>query len=571
MKRLLALLILAIFLIPFSYAQETPVPTIVPPTLVPVEPTAENDALPSESTIARIQRDGKVRVGILYNEIPFGQFTIRGEITGFDADLARLMAETWEVEVEFVQVTRQNQFAKLDSGEVDMLLAAVVHQRELDARYEFSQTYRLGHQIVMVAADSDIATPFNMGGQAVGFVVGTEGQDALVNWSNLTGVSINARAYLTYDSMLAALFGGEVAAIVGRDTRLQRLTLPNPDAVTALDMPLQDEPFAIVMRRQDRHFRNLVNRTLQYLASDADLGQQSTLQKLHVQYFPEALSFDVLTVYANVGEAPKPSQFPTDIPLPTRYAAPEILANGLLRVAGLTDPNAVLPEEQAVAQANRSVAEQMAARWGVRVEFVQGGALDLLANGQADIAMGINPDWNAGQVDFSQPYILHGRRILYPSNRDYSRFGGILTTSRIVGVIAGDEGAEELATSWAETVNIFNMRFYQTDPDGVARTILEENNAVIVFGDSFYLLPHLRANPDTLAIGPEWYDRRYLVMALPANDIDFMRLVNYTLQEMYRDESLNGLIAPVMPAEEDAPNMGIWPGSSEYLGLQLRR
>jgi ABC-type amino acid transport substrate-binding protein len=207
----------------------------------------------------------------------------------------------------------------------------------------------------------------------------------------------------------------------------------------------------------------------------------------------------------------------------------------------------------------------------VRVEYVQGDAVSLVANGQADLAMGINPDWNAAQVDFSQPYILHGRRILYPSNKDYSRFGGLLPTSRIVATVIGDEGARELADAWAETVNIFNLRPYETTPDGIARTILEDNNALIVFGDSFYLLPALRENPDTLAIGPEWYDRLYLVMALPQNDIDFMRLVNYTLQEMYRDGSLNGLIAPVMPAGEEAPNIGIWPGSSEYLGLQLRR
>jgi ABC-type amino acid transport substrate-binding protein len=573
MKRYFPLLLLAILvsLTPLSYAQDAPAPTITAPTLVPVDPTAQNDALPSESVIARIQRDGKVRVGILYNEIPFGQFNVRGEITGFDADLARLLADTWEVEIEFVQVTRQNQFEKLDAGEVDMLMAAVVHKRELDARYEFSQPYRLGHQSVMVIKDSPIETLANTSGQGVGFVIGTEGEDALVNWSAQTNIALNARAYLTYDQMLAALFGGEVVAVVGRDTHLLRSSLANPDAVKMLEVPLQDEPFAIVMPRQDRHFRNLINRTLQYLASDADLGQQSSLQKLYVQYFPDTLSFDVLTVYNNVGEAPKPSQFPTDIPFPSHYVAPEILANGVLRVGGLTDPNNLPPEQILLAQANRSVAEQLAARWGVRVEYVQGDAVSLVANGQADLAMGINPDWNAAQVDFSQPYILHGRRILYPSNKDYSRFGGLLPTSRIVATVIGDEGARELADAWAETVNIFNLRPYETTPDGIARTILEDNNALIVFGDSFYLLPALRENPDTLAIGPEWYDRLYLVMALPQNDIDFMRLVNYTLQEMYRDGSLNGLIAPVMPAGEEAPNIGIWPGSSEYLGLQLRR
>src|SRR5690606_32186142 len=115
------------------------------------------------------------------------------------------------------------------------------------------------------------------------------------------------------------------------------------------------------------------------------------------------------------------------------------------------------------------------------------------------------------------------------------------------------------------------LRPFQASADSADRAILEENNATILFGDSFLLLPLLRNRPDELELGPEWYDRHYLVFGLPINDIDFMRLVNYTLQEMKRDGSLNTLIAPVMPAGEGSPNFGIWAGSSEYLGLQLGR
>src|SRR5690349_8779933 len=87
--------------------QQQPAPTLVPPTLVPTQDAGIFDTIPTESSVARIVRDGVVRVGILYNEIPFGLLNIRGEVSGYDADLARSMAEQWGVEVEFVQVTRQ--------------------------------------------------------------------------------------------------------------------------------------------------------------------------------------------------------------------------------------------------------------------------------------------------------------------------------------------------------------------------------------------------------------------------------------------------------------------------------
>ncbi len=580
MKRLSIILISILCFTSLNLAQDDPAPTLVPPTPVPVEPTGEADFVLSQSSIARLQQNNVLRVGILYNEIPFGQYNIRGEVTGFDADLARLLAETWDVDLEFVQVTRQNRLELLANGTVDLLLAAVVHQRELDAQFEFSQTYRLGAQVIMVesepdtaAGEIDIASIFNLGGQAVGYVVGTTGQTALINWMATSGVQVQPVAYLTYDRLLAALFGGEVVAIAGRDTHLLRTANAVLDAVEILETPLEQEAFGIVMLRQDLHFRNLINRTLQYLASDGDIGSQSTLEALHTEYFPnDDFPYAALTIYNNVGDdAPVPSQFPTDVPLPAVYTATSIINNGVVRVAGIQSPDSLPPEQVTLALVNRSLVEQMAARWGVQVQFVDGDSIQLIANGQADMAVGITPDWNAASVDFSQPYVQHGRRIMYPEGRSLAQFGDLRTTTRIVATLNNEPDAQDLAEAWADFVGVFNIRFFGTTIDNAAETILENNNALVVFGDTFSLLPIVRSNPTELALGPTWYDRQFLTFAVPQNDLDFRRLVNYTLQEMVRDQSLTTITLPIIPDGERAPNIGIWTGSSNYLGLNLGR
>ncbi|MEM9951047.1 MAG: transporter substrate-binding domain-containing protein [Chloroflexota bacterium] len=579
MKRLLLLLSLLLIALTVT-AQDDPAPTLVPPTPVPVQPTGEPDFILTESTVARLQNDGVLRVGILYNEIPFGQYSIRGELAGFDADLARLLAETWEVELEFVQVTRQNRFDLLSNGTVDLLLAAVVHDRALDASFEFSHSYRLGGQVIMVESEPDteageveIASIFNLSGLPVGYVVGTEGEITLNNWIASSGVQLQPRAYLTYDQMLAALFGGEVIGIAGRDTRLLRTATSVLDAVKILDTTLQEESFAIAMLRQDLHFRNLINRTLQYLASDADIGQPSTLEQLHTEYFPnDDFPYATLPIYNNVGDdAPVPSQFPMDVPIPQTFVATNILTSGIVRVAGAPAPESVPPEQATLATVNRNLAQQIAERWGVQVQFVDGDPIQLIASGQADLAVGITPDWDtASQVDFSQPYVQHGRRLMYPESRDWAQFSSLQATTRIIATFRDEPDAEELAEAWASSVGIFNLRFFGTDPENAVETILENNNALVVFGDTFKLLPIVRSN-DALALGPTWYDRQFLTLALPQNDVDFRRLVNYTLQEMLRDGSLTTVTAPIIPDGERAPNIGIWSGSSQYLGLNLAR
>lgn len=544
--------------------------TLVPPTPVSTAEAANTDTLPSTSTIANIQANGLLRVGILYNESPYGEYNIRGEVTGFDADLARKLAETWGVEIEFVQVTRQNRFDMLRSADVDMLMGAIVHARELDSQFEFSQSYRVGRQAMLVRSDDNIASVFNLANRPVGYVVGTEGETALNAWQNRTGIPIQAQPYLLLDNALSALFAGEIDAIVARDSRLVRISASQPDAVTLLDEAISEEPFAVAMLRQDVHMRNLVNRTIQYLLSDSDIGSRTTLEQLHSIYFPgESFRFDALPVYNNVGDAPQPSQFGTDIPFPQGYVIPRLQSGGILRVAGVQDPNTLPPNLQRIAQVNRSIVEQMAARWGVQTEFIQGDVITLIESGQADLAVGIELDWGlAGQVDFSQPYLLHGDRLMASADRDIRSFNDL--RGRIVATIAGDEGARDRANAWASSISV-TVRFFETTEERAAITILDERNADVLYGDSLLLLPIYQFNTGEFEFGERWYTREYLTFAVPRNDIDFRLLVDYTLQEFLRDGTLNTLLAPVSLPDASPPQIGIYPGSSTYLGFNLGR
>lgn len=545
------------------------VPTLIPPTPIPVTALTSNDALLSQSTVARIQQNGVLRVGILYNEPPFGEFDLRGEVSGFDADLARKFAELWAVELELIQVTRQNRFELLRNGEVDLLMAAVVHQRDLDQAFEFSQSYRVGQQTILTRATDELSSAFALAGRKVGYVVGTESETALLNWLNRVSIPVQTQPFLNLDLAYRALLSGQIDGVVGRDTHLRQLSINEPDSVKILEDGIQAESFAVVMLRQDLPMRNLVNRTLQYLLHDAELGRQTSLEQIYTTHFAGTpFAYDALMLYENIGsEAPSLAQAETSIPYPQNYVSAQILANRVLRVAGVPNPTG-LPESQArLAQAYRALVEAMAGRWGARVEFIDGDAIALVEAGQADLAIGVIPDWSqASRVDFSQAYLVHGDRLLIPSNRDFERFGDL--RGRIVATIIGDIGARERVTAWAESVRV-TVRAFETTEDGISRTLLQDTNADVVYGDSLLLMPHLQQNPNNLKLGPSLYSREYLAFALPRNDPDFRALVNYTLQEMARENALTPLFAAVIPEGEKPIELDIWAGSATYLGLTL--
>ena len=63
------------------------------------------------------------------------------------------------------------------------------------------------------------------------------------------------------------------------------------------------------------------------------------------------------------------------------------------------------------------------------------------------------------------------------------------------------------------------------------------------------------------------------VMALPANDPDFLALVSFTLQDMKADGSLDALreqyFGPYVPEGLDLEplQIDIWPGDGSYIGV----
>lgn len=570
---LLGLFLLLVFTLPV-FGQH-PAPTLVPPTLVPTEPSGMVDALVSESAVARIQRDGLVRVGILYNEAPFGLLNIRGEVAGFDADLARSMADQWGVEVEFVQVTRQTALEMLLSGAVDFLTAAQIHNREMDAQVEFSQTYYQGSQTIMVRNDDGAAVPNDLNGRKIGVVMGMPGAAAVDGWQSRGGVSVTVTEYLTLDQALVGLVNGEVDGIVANRIRLR--TILQPDVTRILETGILSQPYAIAMRRQDISLRNLINQTLQFLAMNGRMNE------IYQSNFPgSSYPAGLIFVYDGLPEELPPlDQYTAEIDYPTQYVIPRIQSGQSIRIAGLPDePAEDAPEsEKRLYALNRSVVEELLSRWNAIPEFLpdsSDNALELVQNGQADLAVGAEPSWEwANRVDFSNPYLLHGDRLMVPTNTSIESFNE-LRGGRWVGIFASEPGSADkvnvLASSINTSVNIFTMIREQDVPV----YLLQEDNADVAFGDSLKLIPHVQALPEDLRLTERcpncdpWYSREWVAFALPYNDIDFRLLVEYTLQEMVADNTLATLLQPVM-LTQDMPQFDVWPGASSYLGISVSR
>lgn len=114
-------------------------------------PSASQGEAPAGQTVVRVGTEGT-----------YAPFTFTdpdtGELTGYDIDVVRAVAERAGWRLQFAETTFDAIFAALDSGRVDMIANQVTINPERQARYLFSTPYTYSRGVIVTAADDDSIT-----------------------------------------------------------------------------------------------------------------------------------------------------------------------------------------------------------------------------------------------------------------------------------------------------------------------------------------------------------------------------------------------------------------------------
>lgn len=102
-----------------------------------------------ESDVAYIQEKGSLIVGIT-DFAPMDYKSESDEWIGFDADMARMVAEKLGVTVEFVEIDWDNKIMELDSKNIDVVWNGMTLTAEVTSAMECSNAYCNNAQVVVV-------------------------------------------------------------------------------------------------------------------------------------------------------------------------------------------------------------------------------------------------------------------------------------------------------------------------------------------------------------------------------------------------------------------------------------
>lgn len=160
--------------------------------------------------LAAIEDAGTIKIGMLVDFPPFGILDTSGQPDGYDADVAKALAEYLGVTPEIVPVTGPNRIPYLLSGQVDVLVASLGITEERAQKVDFSSPYAGISIAVYGDSGVEVTDAAGLAGQSIA-VARASTQD-----SGVTAVAPEGTDIRRFDddaSAVQALMSGQVALI----------------------------------------------------------------------------------------------------------------------------------------------------------------------------------------------------------------------------------------------------------------------------------------------------------------------------------------------------------------------
>ena len=242
---------------------ETPAPA---PSAAPAPAAAP--ALPS-----------KIVIGLDDNFPPMGFRDEKGQLVGFDIDLAREAAKRLGGEVEFKPIDWNAKEAELNGQRVDVLWNGLTITDERKKNIAFTAPYMENHQIIVVKGDSPIKTKADLAGKLVGVQDGSSAVDAIGKDEATAKSFKDLKKYGDNVTALMDLTTGRVEAVVLDEVVGRYYTAKKPGEYAVLDDNFGTEDYGVGMRLADTELHARIDKAL------ADMKADGSAAKIAEQWF----------------------------------------------------------------------------------------------------------------------------------------------------------------------------------------------------------------------------------------------------------------------------------------------
>lgn len=229
-----------------------------------------------------IKQRGALVVGVKADFPPFGFVDDRGQLAGFDVDLAREIARLLlgsPDRVRLVTVTSANRIPMLQTGQIDVVIATMTITTARKEVINFSVPYFCSGHLILVRRENTAITKFSdLNGRRVATVQGSTGDRVVA----LLAPQAQRITFGQNSEALLALKDGRAEAFVQDDVLLLSFAKQDPSLKVVGWPPQMPGPYGIGVRKGEDDLLGAINVAL------ARIRAQGLHQRLTAKWFGEA-------------------------------------------------------------------------------------------------------------------------------------------------------------------------------------------------------------------------------------------------------------------------------------------
>lgn len=233
-------------------------------------------------TLEEIQKRGTLRVGMEPGYMPFELTNQKGEIIGFDVDMAKRMAKAMGVKLELVSTAWDGIIPALLTKKFDIIMSGMTLTQQRNLSINFAQPYIVIGQTILVnkkAADGVTSyKDLNDPKYTVASKLGTTGEQAVKRM-------IPKAKYISYETeqegVLEVVNGKVDAFVYDLPYNAAAFVQRGGGKVIHLDQSFTYEPLAWAIRKGDYDFINWLNNFMNQVKNDG------TYDKIYAKWFQD--------------------------------------------------------------------------------------------------------------------------------------------------------------------------------------------------------------------------------------------------------------------------------------------
>ena len=230
-------------------------------------------------TLKKIKESGAITIGHKVTSVPFAYLDSRQQPIGYTMDICSAVLEEIKkvvsiplLTVRYSPATSQTRIPLLESGAIDLECGSTTNTLSRQERVAFSPTIFLTGPKLLVKKSSGIRSYRDLKNMIVAVTHGTTTEQVVKAFSDSEGLNIEFLNFKDHTAAYLSLESGRTAAFAMDDVLLYGIKnkTRSPSSLDVVGDYLSHDPYALMFRKDDLQFAQLVSRVVERLFSNGE-------------------------------------------------------------------------------------------------------------------------------------------------------------------------------------------------------------------------------------------------------------------------------------------------------------